>query len=268
MSALPLPVRGGSVNQLRDLVYMPDDDMFVLYVLTLVGFFHPSGPYPALVFSGGKGSTKTTCSWIARELIDPNLASIRLPPREARDLAVAAGAAHVLTLENMDILSRWLSDMLAGILTGAGVGGRELFTDDDQILAQLCKPAIINGIDLVVTRPDLLERSVCLHLERLPDERRTELAELRARFHSIRAPNMSRKMESTSVSSRRMAARRLARSASALSRISAIRCCSGRGGTGTRNSSRSSLRRLLMLTPAARADTRCRYSRVRKKCAK
>ena len=48
------------------------------------------------------------------------------------------------------------------------------------------------------------------------------------------SPNMSRKMDWVRVSSWARAARRLARSASALSRISAIRRCSGRGGSGTR----------------------------------
>ena len=47
------------------------------------------------------------------------------------------------------------------------------------------------------------------------------------------SPNMSRKMNWVRVSSWARAARRLARSESALSRISAIRRCSGRGGRGT-----------------------------------
>ncbi len=187
MGALPVPERGGSIDLLRELVHFPEEEMFVLYISTIVSFFHPTGPYPSLALTGEKGSTKSTTSQFARDLVDPNIASLRRPPKELRDMMIAAQNGHVLTFENMDVLSADMSDCIASILTGVGFSTRLLYSDDSEKIFWVCKPAIINSIHAVVTRPDLLERSVVLNLQRLPDGLRREESEIWEHFGRIKA---------------------------------------------------------------------------------
>jgi hypothetical protein len=69
----------------------------------------------------------------------------------------------------------------------AGSRVRQLYTDQDEVLFDACRPAILNGIEDIVTRPDLADRAVFLTLEAIPEERRRPEQELWAQFESERA---------------------------------------------------------------------------------
>jgi hypothetical protein len=47
-----------------------------------------------------------------------------------------------------------------------------LYTDDDEMIFDSQRPVILNGIEDVVRRSDLLDRSLVLYLPRIPEERR------------------------------------------------------------------------------------------------
>ena len=145
------------------------------------------GPYPALVLSGEQGSAKSTFSAILRALLDPNTAPLRALPREDRDLFIAASNGHVLAFDNVSGLPAWISDTLCRLATGGGFAVRQLYTDQDEVLFDAARPVILNGIEDIVTRPDLADRAVFLTLEPIPEERRRPEAELWAAFEAERA---------------------------------------------------------------------------------
>jgi hypothetical protein len=113
MLALPLPVRGGSIGRLRDFVNVRADEDFILVVAWLLSAMRDHGPYPVLMTIGEQGSAKSTLLEILRSLVDPNVAPLRSPPRDDRDLFIAASNAHVLAYDNLSGLPSWLSDGLA-----------------------------------------------------------------------------------------------------------------------------------------------------------
>jgi hypothetical protein len=84
MLPLPLPARGGSIDELRQFLNLPDRDDFVLVVAWLMAALRPVGPYPLLAISGEQGSAKTVLSKMLRALVDPNIAPVRALPREDR----------------------------------------------------------------------------------------------------------------------------------------------------------------------------------------
>jgi hypothetical protein len=175
MLPLPVPVRGGSVTPLRRFLNVGSDADFTLVVAWLLAALRHGGPYPALVAAGEQGSAKSTFAAIMRKLVDPNTAPLRALPREDRDLFIAATNAHVLVFDNVSGLPNWISDTLCRLATGGGFATRELYTDQDEVLFDAVRPIILNGIEDVVTRPDLADRSIMLVLEPIPDEqRRTE----------------------------------------------------------------------------------------------
>jgi len=182
---LPVPVRGGSVDQLRRFVNVRDDDQdnqWRLFVGCLVAAFRPNGPYPILALNGEHGSAKSTSAKIHRRLIDPNKSATRAAPRDERDLAIAATNGAVISLDNLSTVPDWLSDTLCRVSTGLGFSTRTLYENDEETLFDACRPIVINGIGVLGTRSDLLDRTVELELPRIPDDRRQDEAQFWAAF--------------------------------------------------------------------------------------
>ena len=182
MKALPAPVSGGSVTTLRSFLNVKTDGDFVLVVAWALAVLRNRGPYPVIVLSGEQGSAKSTFSLILRALLDPNIAPLRALPREDRDLFIAASNGHVLAFDNVSGLPAWISDTLCRLATGGGFAVRQLYTDQDEVLFDAARPVILNGIEDIVTRPDLADRAVFLMLEPIPEERRRSEQELWAAF--------------------------------------------------------------------------------------
>ena len=178
MQPLPMPVPGGSVATLRSFLNVRSDTDFVLVVTWALACLRNRGPYPVIVLSGEQGSAKSTFSAILRALLDPNTAPLRALPREDRDLFIAANNGHVLAFDNVSGLPAWISDTLCRLATGGGFAVRQLYTDQDEVLFDAARPVILNGIEDIVTRPDLADRAVFLTLEPIPEERRRPEAEL------------------------------------------------------------------------------------------
>jgi hypothetical protein len=187
MKSLPEPVRGGSVEALREFLNVRSDHYFVLAVAWLIAALRHSGPYPVLVLSGEQGSAKSTFSTILRALVDPNTAPLRALPREDHDFFIAASNGHVLIFDNVSGLPPWISDTLCRLATGGGFAVRQLYTDQDEVLFDACRPMILNGIEDIVARPDLADRAIFLTLEPISEEQRRPEQELLAEFESKRA---------------------------------------------------------------------------------
>jgi hypothetical protein len=186
MKPMPIPVGGGAVETLRSFLNVQTDADFVLVVAWALACLRNRGPYPVIVLSGEQGSAKSTFSAILRALLDPNTAPLRALPREDRDLFIAACNGHVLAFDNVSGLPAWISDTLCRLATGGGFAVRQLYSDQDEVLFDAARPVILNGIEDIVTRPDLADRAVFLTLEPIPEERRRPEQELWAAFEAER----------------------------------------------------------------------------------
>jgi hypothetical protein len=163
---LPIPERGGSAQELKQFANVADED-WPLLLAWLIAAFRPNKPFPVLVLHGEQGSGKSTTAKVLRLLVDPNKSPLRSSPKDERDLMIAANNSWVLSLDNLSSMSVSLSDSLCRLSTGGGFSTRELFSDGDEILLNVMRPVILNGIDEVISRSDLLDRSLLLHLPRL-----------------------------------------------------------------------------------------------------
>jgi phage/plasmid primase-like uncharacterized protein len=180
---LPEPVRGGSIEMLRPYLNLKKDDEFVLGVSWELAAMRPERPYPVLEINGREGTAKTTALRVFRKLVDPNMSALRGPPRDERDLVIAASNGHVLGYDNLSTLPDWLSDALARISTGGGFATRALYTDDDERLFADMRPILLGGINDVVVRGDLASRTIRLQLEEIPDSKRLTEEEFWRKFN-------------------------------------------------------------------------------------
>ncbi|MDP9438167.1 MAG: ATP-binding protein [Actinomycetota bacterium] len=174
-AALPRPVSGGSVEDLRDLLNVRSEEDFRLLVAWLVGVFNPDGPYPVLALQGEQGSAKSTTVRVLRSVVDPAVEPLRAPPRGERDLAIAASGNWTPALDNLSGIRPWLSDALCRLATGGGFATRELYSDDREVLFSQKRPVILNGIDSLAVAGDLRDRSIVVDLPPIPPaKKRTE----------------------------------------------------------------------------------------------
>jgi hypothetical protein len=186
MRPLPVPERGGTIDALRPFLNVKYDADLVLVVSWALACLRNRGPYPLIALSGEQGSAKSTFCAILRALLDPNTAPLRALPREDRDLFIAANNGYLLAFDNVSGVPAWISDTLCRLANGGGFATRQLYTDQDEVLFDAARPLILNGIEDIVTRPDLADRAVFLTLEPIPEERRRPEAELWAAFEAER----------------------------------------------------------------------------------
>jgi hypothetical protein len=186
MLALPAPMRGSeALKEFRKLINVKSDEDFDLLIAYLLAALRDHGPYPVLVLSGEQGSAKSTLSKMARSLIDPNSAPLRALPREDRDLFIAANNGYVLTFDNVSGLPTWISDTLCRLATGGGFAVRQLYTDQDEVLFDAQRPIILNGIEDIVSRPDLADRALFITLEAIPEDKRKTEDEVMAALSAV-----------------------------------------------------------------------------------
>jgi len=175
MRALPEPIAGGSVDELRPFVNVSEDTTWRLLIGWLVGCFAPSGPYPLLVLHGEQGSAKSTTARLLRSLIDPAKPELRSVPADERELLIAATNNRIVAFDNLSNMTgkdAWLSDALCRLSTGAGLAVRALYKNDEEHLFEVASPVILTGIEALPQRADLLERSLLVDLPPLADDQR------------------------------------------------------------------------------------------------
>jgi hypothetical protein len=183
---LPIPVKGGTIADLRRFVNCPDDDAFALLCGWISASFRGDIPFPLLVLTGEAGSAKSTTGRFLKELIDPEIVEDRSAPRELEDLAIWAARSWILNVDNISGFPDWLSDGFCRLAYGSGFGTRTKYTNDEETVFKSKRPVILNGIEDFITRGDLLERSIILRHPPIPESRRRLESELRREFNEAK----------------------------------------------------------------------------------
>jgi hypothetical protein len=183
IGALAVPERGGSLGSLRDFLTVTDHD-WLLTIAAVTSYFSPIGPYPVAVVTGEQGSAKTTTTRLIKRLVDPRAQLAGAAPKELRDLMVTAKSCWVIALDNLSGLPVWLSDALSRLSTGGGFSTRKMYSDDEETIIDACRPVVLNSIEDVANRADLLDRAVVISCRPIPEELRREEREFWGAFEA------------------------------------------------------------------------------------
>jgi hypothetical protein len=181
MLSLPEPQQRGDVAELRYHLGLCEDG-YPLVVGWMVAALRESGPFPVLNLYAEQGAGKTTAARKIRSLIDPNTAPMRSESKEPRDLMIAAHNGWAIALDNVSHITPWMSDCLCRLSTGGGFSTRELYSDQEEVIFDAMRPVIITGIEDVVTRGDLLDRSIIVTLPNIPEDKRRPEGEIWREF--------------------------------------------------------------------------------------
>lgn len=167
-----IPAKTGDFSQFLKFVNVSDEKQKFLLLVYIISCFIPGFAHPVINIYGSQGAAKSSLSAFIKKLVDPSETELLTLPNTSNELIQMLSHHWLTFFENVSNIYDWVSDSLCRAVTGAGFSKRELYTDDDDIIYSLKKCIGINGINLVATRSDLLERSILLELEMINKKNR------------------------------------------------------------------------------------------------
>lgn len=182
---LPVPVRGGELDELWELVNVRPVDR-PLAEAELIGRYFPNMSHPLLALSGEAGTGKTSAAETLTQLVDPSPAPVISLPTDQKDWAVQVGQAHSLVLDNVAHLQQWQSDALCMSVTGGRTQFRALFTDGGLVSFGGQQCITLTAIDIGSQKADLSTRMLPVELERFSRGQRLSEQALKARREEVR----------------------------------------------------------------------------------
>ena len=168
------PIAGGTLRDLFLFTNLASASQELLLLVLLVSYLVLDIPHPILVVHGPQGSAKTTHLRTFRRLIDPSKTETLSLPHDRSEPVQQLGHHYTAAYDNVSHIPEWTSDALCRAVTGEGHSKRELYTDDDDVIYQFRRCISLNGINVAVQKPDLVNRSILTGLQVIPDERRRD----------------------------------------------------------------------------------------------
>lgn len=99
---------------------------------------------------------------------------------------IAGGNAWICSYNNISHLSPEISDAFCALATDGGFATRTLFENEDETIFNTRRPVILNGINELADRPDLVDRMTSLFLQAIPEDKRRPEKEIIDEFERVR----------------------------------------------------------------------------------
>lgn len=194
---LPEPIRGGKLDDLRPIVNASSDENWILVKGWAMQAFWCKGPYAHLYFRGTQGTAKSYFMRCLKDISDPSMAIKRRVPKSERDAAIALGSEAIPCFDNLSGIPDGIADLFCVASTGGVSTQRALFTDDEEAIIPLHCPIIGNGIDDLGQRGDLLDRTIVIDLEPIPEKNRKPEKQIEAEIAEKRGKLLGSLLDST-----------------------------------------------------------------------
>ncbi len=176
------PTKGGGVEDIFRFINIKEEDHKRLFLVWKICSLIPGIPHPAMYLHGPQGAAKSTTSRLIKKIIDPSLVEVSEIPKDQNDLIMKLSHNWCLMFDNVSSIPPSLSDILCRAITGSGFSKRELYSDDSDVIYNFQRCISINGINLLALKPDLLERSILIGLERISKKTRKNEHDLMVEF--------------------------------------------------------------------------------------
>ena len=177
------------------LTNIGSDDHKLLVKVYIVALFVPDISKPLLIVDGEQGGAKTFLQRMIKSVVDPSAADALAIPKQPAELIQQLSHNYLALYDNLSKLDDWASDIFCKAVTGGGSSKRMLYSDDDDIVYSFRRCVMLNGINVAARKPDLLDRALMIHLERIPKEKRRKESDLLAELEAIKPDLLGRIMD-------------------------------------------------------------------------
>jgi hypothetical protein len=163
-----------------------DEDNKILAEVYLISLFLLANlPKPIMNPYGSKGSGKTTFQEMLKLVVDPSGTLTTSFPNSLPELAQIISHQYLTIFDNVSEIKELTSDLLCRAVTGGTFQKRGLYTNDEDFVFEMMRSVGFNGINVVATRSDLLDRMLSLRLDLIDKRKRRKLKEIRNEFQRI-----------------------------------------------------------------------------------
>ena len=160
-----------------------DKKLLKVYIVTL---FIPDIPHVILQTCGEKGGAKSMLEVLIKELVDPSKPKLLSVHKDRMEFIQQVAQDHVVFYDNLKYTPQWLSDEACRAVTGSGSSKRKLYTDDEAVVYEYRRCLGFNGINLVLTEPDALDRSIIIEQDRIDKKNRIPEEVILSNFYELR----------------------------------------------------------------------------------
>jgi hypothetical protein len=93
---------------------------------------------------------------------------------------------YVAYYDNVKNVPKWLPDEVCKAVTGIGQTKRKLYTNDEDVVYEYKRCLGFSGINICLTEPDALDRSILIELTRIPREKRKLESQILSEFEELK----------------------------------------------------------------------------------
>ena len=169
--------------QLTNLKKEEDRILLKVYIISL---FIPNIQHVILQVHGEKGGAKSMLETLIKELVDPAKPKLLSTHKDSMEFIQQLAHNYLAYYDNLKYIPGWLSDEVCRAVTGSGSSKRKLYSDDDDIVYEYRRCLGFNGINVILTEPDALDRSITIEQDRIEDENRRQEEEIVSKFLEVR----------------------------------------------------------------------------------
>ena len=157
------------------------DDRILHWVLVISRFI-AEGSQPLVYYFGDRGSAKSTSMKLDKMIVDPSEIDIKALPKNISDVVAAVSNQYLVCFDNVSCISNELSDIFCIVATHGYYSKRMLYSNNEECAIKLNARVSFSGITNLSTKPDLIDRMVCLKLNRIDSSKRRTEEEIMEEF--------------------------------------------------------------------------------------
>ena len=173
-------------DKLLNLTNVKNEKHRHLLKVYIISTLIPEIDHVILTTYGPKGAAKSFLLELIKKLVDPTKPILLTLHRNIEQFIQQVNHNYINYYDNVKFIPYWLSDEICKAVTGAGHTKRELYTNDNDIIYEHRRCLGLNGINVALTEPDALDRSISIELEDIDDDKRKKEADLWTEFEKIK----------------------------------------------------------------------------------
>lgn len=144
-----------------------NDEYLPAFLAQLTTFYFPQVHTPILLLSGAPGVSKSTTCRKLKNLISPSLVDTQSMPDKVDSLYATLSHNYLVAFDNAAKITEEFSNALCISCTGGYISKRTLYTTNNETSINLHCKLIINGVDDIMSKPDLIDRTNRIYLDKI-----------------------------------------------------------------------------------------------------